>query len=276
MRWKWYESPTYTVTLREALGLRGEQAMGVYYAYVDVYSPAERRARMLAAFADSLRVWWNGKPVLSEHRHPKWTLLRDAWAESRPIDLRRGWNRVLLKIGPSLMTPTAFMFRVTGEDGVTLPDLVYARQVGQVSPPVPLPPTQAPTTVPQGLDSWTDSGLSHYSGAAVYETQFEFTGAARKLMLDLGEVGVAAEVWLNGEHAGARAWRPFRFDITRLVRPHNTLKIRVANSDAGWQSQGDTIYPRGSWGLNFRTERDRLKTLRPNGLEGPVRIIAVE
>jgi hypothetical protein len=50
--------------------------------------------------------------------------------------------------------------------------------------------------------------------------------------------------------------------------------IRVANSDAGRQAQGDTIYPKGSWGLKYKTELDRLPTIRPNGLEGPVRVIA--
>jgi hypothetical protein len=86
---------------------------------------------------------------------------------------------------------------------------------------------------------------------------------------------VAAEVWVNGRKAGERVWRPYRFDITGLVRSGlNQLRIRVANSDAGWQSQGDTIYPKGSWGLRYETELDRLKTIRPNGLEGPVRIFA--
>jgi hypothetical protein len=53
----------------------------------------------------------------------------------------------------------------------------------------------------------------------------------------------------------------------------NSLKVVVANSDAGWQSQGGTIYPKGSWGLKYSTERDRLPTIRPNGLEGPVRLL---
>ena len=88
-------------------------------------------------------------------------------------------------------------------------------------------------------------------GTAVYERSIDLPAvkAGEKLMLDLGEVGLAAEVWLNGKKAGERVWRPFRFDITRQARPGaNRLRIRVANSDAGWQSQGDTIYPRGSWG----------------------------
>ena len=100
----------------------------------------------------------------------------------------------------------------------------------------------------------------------------------KPLFLDLGAVGVAAEVWLNGKKLGERAWKPFRFEMSgKAVTGMNRLKIRVSNSDAGWKSKKlNTIYPKGSWGLKYRTELDRLNTIRPNGLEGPVRILTVE
>jgi hypothetical protein len=134
-----------------------------------------------------------------------------------------------------------------------------------------------PGTASIELQSWTDSALAHYSGAARYETEFDLPRVPRgeQLWLDLGEVGLAAEVWVNGRKAGERAWRPFRVNVTDFARPgRNTLLIRVANSSAGWESQGDTLYAPGAWGLKFKTERDRLATLRPNGLEGPVRVVA--
>jgi len=320
VQWNWIESPGYRIVPREVLGLPGDRSFGVYYGYVNVYSPIERRARLVAAFADSLRAWWNGKEVLSIHRHPKWLLLRDCWAETAAIQMRRGWNRLLVKLGPSLMVPTAFSVRLTDESGSTLRDLVFAREKRKPTGPIAGQPTRLRIEVPPGtvaleqdarrvpvpmgastltievdhipekplafltaetqctLASWSDSALRHYSGAAVYETEFELPQPAlrRRLALDLGDVGVAAEVWLNGQPLGVRIWRPFRFDITGLVEPRNRLRVRVANSDAGWQAQGDTIYPRGSWGLDFSSERDRLLRLRPNGLEGPVRIIALE
>ncbi len=81
-------------------------------------------------------------------------------------------------------------------------------------------------------------------------------------------------MWINGKPAGSRVWTPFEFDVTGLVKSGaNQLRVRVANSDAGWMSQGDPIYERGAWGIKFASERDRLKTLHPNGLEGPVRLL---
>lgn len=303
--WQWTSSPTYTVTLREALKLPNRETLGVFYAFAYVWSPKARDAQLLASFADGMKAWWNGQLVLSDHRHQKWSLMRDCWAERRPIRIEQGWNKVLLKIEPSLSVPTAFLFRLVGEDGATLRDVVYSREEQLVPRPgrrvrlrVPAPPgtgepdrtmemdwneiperpVSFPTRpVPFELTSWSASTLVNYSGAALYETGFELPNSAtgKRLWLDLGEVGLAAEVWINGAKAGERAWRPFRFDITRQSKAgRNTLRVRVANSNAGWLAQGDTVYPKGSWGLKFQTERDRIPFMRPNGLEGPVRLLA--
>jgi hypothetical protein len=347
--WEWCAAPDYIVRPREAMKRGG--AFGVYYAFANVWSPTARRAKLSAAFADSLSVWWNDELKLSKHQHPKWLLQRDCWAETRDIEVRQGWNTVRLKLGPSFESQTAFMFRLIDESGATLRDVVYAREQTLVAaaeaqskrltvaiPPaaislevpafrkpfrlviegrpvdakskskVALPPTaRSPRgvwpvtprgecvfeiesgdeperaiafgsgTVPFTLQCWTDSALVHFSGSAIYETEFELPRSAqrRKLRLDLGEVGLAAEAWVNGRKVGERAWRPFRFDISQAARSgKNTLRIRVANSNAGWQAQGGTIYGKGAWGLKYSTELDRLPTLRPNGLEGPVRLVA--
>jgi hypothetical protein len=336
--WTWFESPTYTITLREGLKVSRGRELGVYYASVFVHSLVERTADMVTAFADGMKAWINGEQVLSVHRHPKWLLLRDRWAERRRVRLRSGWNRVLLKIEPSLMVPTAFLFRLTEPDGRTLRDITWSRQpdsppnvasartqleveappgtggfvvpafeksfrvfvnddqIGSVKPgavigaapaarirfefdaaDVPERPIEfQPKQTVVDLFRWTDSRLAHYSGTALYERELDLPVLRRdeRMLLDLGSVGTAAELWVNGRSVGQRAWRPFRFDITRFVHAgRNTVRVRVANSDAGWQSQGDTIYPRGSWGLRYQTELDRLPTIAPNGLEGPVRIV---
>jgi hypothetical protein len=294
--WQWTESPTAAV--------RPPSRDGVFYAYVNVWSPAARRAQAAVAVADSVKLWWNGKLALALHTHPPFVNLRDPWSQRPDIDIAAGWNQVLLKIGPAKAGRTGFLFRITDGDGKTLRDLVYARD--RVTPePAPRrvrlsvdapPATRARTTVwdldeseiperpvefspetrPFTLRSWTDTPLAWYSGSALYETSFALPAVPkrRRVLIDLGEVGLAAEVWVNGQPVGSRAWRPFVFDLTRQVRPgRNRLRVRVANSSAGQMSQGDPIYERNAWGVKFASERDRLRTLRPNGLEGPVRIL---
>ena len=277
---------------------------GVYYAYANVWSPVARRARAAVAVADSVKLWWNGKQALALHTHPPFVNLRDPWSQRVDIEVAAGWNQVLVKIGPAKSGATGFLFRITDGEGNTLRDLVYTRdrvkpeaQPRRVRLTVATPPGTAPRqtvwdldeseiperpveftpqTAPFALRCWTDTALAWYSGSALYETSFQIPLLAvqQRVWLDLGEVGLAAEVWLNGERVGSRAWRPFLFEVTRQIRSGmNRLRVRVANSSAGQMAQGDPIYERNAWGVRFASERDRLRTLHPNGLEGPVRIL---
>jgi len=113
------------------------------------------------------------------------------------------------------------------------------------------------------LGSWLDTGLPYYSGSAVYEKEFELPAnyARRKLTLDCGEVGVVAEVRVNGQAAGERVWLPFSFDVTRLVKPgRNKVEIVVTNT----MENARAVDNRAA----------RLPRLRHSGLIGPVRILA--
>jgi hypothetical protein len=112
------------------------------------------------------------------------------------------------------------------------------------------------------LGCWTTTALANYSGAARYEKDFSLTPQYRgkRLMLDLGEVGVTAEVWVNGKRIGERAWTPFRLDITDAVRPGaNHLKVVVRNTEANARA--------------VESHRPLLKNINLNGLHGPVRIL---
>jgi hypothetical protein len=82
---------------------------------------------------------------------------------------------------------------------------------------------------------WTDYALPTYSGIGVYTQTVTLCEADvdSRLMLDLGQVLVAAEVFVNGESVGVRLARPFSFDLTNCVRKgENTISIHVANTIA--------------------------------------------
>ena len=82
---------------------------------------------------------------------------------------------------------------------------------------------------------WTDYAMPTYSGICVY-TQDVALGADEldgAVWLDLGQVLVAAEVFVNGESAGVRLARPFKFALTELLQEgNNTIEVRVANTIA--------------------------------------------
>lgn len=99
------------------------------------------------------------------------------------------------------------------------------------------------------LTSWTDSeieGVSYFSGTGTYEKKFQADIAStasdnQKIYLDLGDLSKVGEVWLNGEHVGITWSKPYKFDVTNILKPgENHLVVEVANT---WSNRltGDAI-----------------------------------
>jgi len=83
---------------------------------------------------------------------------------------------------------------------------------------------------PGKTGSWNDYGLHRFTGFVDYESTFDLGNSYREVILDLGSVQYMAEVWINGENAGSRLWRPFRYDISGYIREgENSIRIRVGN-----------------------------------------------
>jgi hypothetical protein len=92
------------------------------------------------------------------------------------------------------------------------------------------------TTLPE-LRSWTqddDPGIKYFSGTAAYDITFgapeSWLAKGQRVEIDLGVVKSIAEVMVNDISAGIVWRRPFRVDVTRLLRPGaNKLSVRVTN-----------------------------------------------
>ena len=95
-----------------------------------------------------------------------------------------------------------------------------------------------------------------FSGNIRYETKINLKKSDR-IMLDLGYVGEATEVKLNGELVGTRIAPPYVFDITEFAKDgENTLDIVVSNH----------------LGHNRRDYLSIYLAFEPSGLIGPVKI----
>lgn len=82
-------------------------------------------------------------------------------------------------------------------------------------------------------------GWETFAGTIVFRTTFDLppepAGQTNSpAFLDLGAVGDIAEISLNGQPLGIRAWRPYIFDCAAAMRfgSSNTLEVRVTNSIA--------------------------------------------
>jgi hypothetical protein len=133
------------------------------------------------------------------------------------------------------------------------------------------------------LDGWTkrpEEGIKYYSGTATYRKLFDLPAALldsrRRIALDLGEVKYVAQVRLNGKDLGALWTKPFRVEITNVVKPSgNLLEIDVVNL---WPNRiiGDAALPpeRRFTRTNIRYKKD--DPLLESGLLGPVRLQVIE
>ena len=132
------------------------------------------------------------------------------------------------------------------------------------------------------LISWTEHpspGVKFYSGKAVYRSSFVFEGEVsdeKQYMLDLGEVGDIgiAQAALNGHDLGVVWTRPFRVDITEVVKSgRNLLEVSVINS---WRNRlvGDRGKPQSRRYTKTNVTIQKTWRLLDSGLLGPVTIQA--
>lgn len=129
------------------------------------------------------------------------------------------------------------------------------------------------------LKSWQDLGIDS-NNPVVYKKEFTLASkpAGKRLLLECGDIRDYARVRLNGVDLQARAWQPYRWDITRAVRPgRNVLKIEVRAVPARRRPPPVPVNPaaanRNSAGAGGGIYR-RPTAPRVSGLLGPVRLVA--
>lgn len=107
------------------------------YAHTYLYSPIDQQAQFIVAADNWARVWLNHHEVFSQLRTPFWYELNDQWADRIPVDLHKGWNEVLLKIGKGRGTASGyfgFLFRVADAQGSTLANVIAATSPRAIDP----------------------------------------------------------------------------------------------------------------------------------------------
>ena len=127
------------------------------------------------------------------------------------------------------------------------------------------------------LDDWSkrpEEGIRHYSGTAVYHTSFDRTApVSGGVRLNLGQVAVIAEVWLNGVSCGVAWTAPYQVDISKALKAgRNELEVHVANTWANRLIGDEQLAPdkRRTWTTFHSFKKDT--PLVSSGLLGPVTV----
>jgi hypothetical protein len=152
------------------------------------------------------------------------------------------------------------------------------------------------------LRSWTDDEATRYfSGVASYSKTVRLGAAelsGQRVVLDFGPgaalastpkvpagmramlespVREAAQVYVNGKHAGAVWHPPYRVDVTHLLAPgNNRIEVKVANlalNTLAGRALPDYRLLSARYGQRFVPQDTQLIAPRPSGLLGPVKLI---
>ena len=76
----------------------------------------------------------------------------------------------------------------------------------------------------------TDEGKA-FSGSVMYTTTFDWTNAAKPVMLDLGKVNMIAEVFVNDQKVRTLWCTPYSLDISQFVKQgENKLQVKVTST----------------------------------------------
>jgi hypothetical protein len=143
------------------------------------------------------------------------------------------------------------------------------------------------------LKSWEDLGTRSFAGPATYRKQFlaPAAPAGTRLFLEIADVRDYARVKLNGIELEARAWQPYRWEVTNALKAgSNDLEIQVgaapsaragagvsppsaASANSGARGRGGRA--QGATGAGGSGGRGRGAAQPPvSGLLGPVRLVA--
>jgi len=88
------------------------------YLQTNVWSPDDRKARVDSASDDGLRVIFNGQQVFAFDKKRSF----DWWSDKTAVDLKRGWNQLILKVGQGSGGWEAAA-RIVDENGKPMSDL---------------------------------------------------------------------------------------------------------------------------------------------------------
>jgi hypothetical protein len=237
------------------------------------------------------------------------------WPDSGRIEPAGEWEmagevtRVPLRLDPSGSVFVVFRTMTGDRSRQTTPRLA-PQLVQELSGPWEVafdPKWGGPGRVSFGrLDDWStrpESGIKYYSGAAIYQINFNLASGTdlRHCQLDLGRVEVIAEATLNGKPLGTLWKPPYRVDVSDAVRPgENTLEVKVVNqwinrmigdeqlpedSDRNpngtlkswpqWLHEGQAS-PTGRFTFTSWRLWKKADPLAPSGLLGPVRIMTTK
>ena len=134
------------------------------------------------------------------------------------------------------------------------------------------------------LSSWSenkDAGIKYFSGTATYSKNIQADAGwfkqGSQTWLDLGDVKNLAEVIVNGKSMGIVWKKPFRVNLTGVLKPgNNKLEVKVTNLWVNRLIGDQQVSESKKYTYTTMQFYNAKSTLQPSGLLGPVKIVSVK
>lgn len=113
-----------------------------FYAVSFVYSEQEKNAQVRVGTSGAMKTWFNDNLVITEPEETN----NDVDTYIAPVLLKKGWNKILVKVCNSDLGRVNFLARLTNEKGVPLSGLKYSTgkqaYTAETKPPLPTLPNE--------------------------------------------------------------------------------------------------------------------------------------
>ncbi len=128
--WRQYQSSTPETNVQKALALTNASA--VVYALTYVWAPKAQQVQAILA-AENMKLFVNGREAFKFHPDPRYYELRDGFAFKPTIELRPGWNQLLVKLehDPGRFGQIVFSLRFSDMEGMPVPGLLFSSRPEQ-------------------------------------------------------------------------------------------------------------------------------------------------
>ena len=227
-----FDDSAHIVQFNRALDTSGHDWI-TSYALTYLYSPQDQQADFVIAADNCVKVWLNHQQVFARLRHPFWYEMNDNWADRIPVELRAGWNEVLLKVGLGRGAASGyygFTFRVADREGRTLPGIINGMLPYDVQKAAnTLPPMRwYRTQIPPGVTAVVPPAFHGPYRLILNGVELKPSGGSPS-----GYSSTATYGQEHARHRGARG-RPFKFP-GGIGEWNDALRSRIVDEDAAGQ-----------------------------------------
>lgn len=103
---------------------------GTFYANSFIYSETERKAHVRVGTSGAMKTWFNDNLIITEPEETN----NDVDTYIAPVVLKKGWNKLLVKVCNSELERVNFLARITDEKGMPISGLRYSTDKQQYTP----------------------------------------------------------------------------------------------------------------------------------------------